>query len=56
MATLDRHHVRLPVLRFAIDLFDKSVIRQIVLDEEDEDFDSTIHEVLRDSPARIGHA
>lgn len=50
MALLDRHHVRLPVLRFVIDLFEKQVIREIILDDDDdddEDFDTTIHEVQR---------
>ncbi|KZF22739.1 putative cytosolic regulator pianissimo [Xylona heveae TC161] len=37
MNILQMHHIRLPVRRFVIDLFDKRVMRQIVLDEEDED-------------------
>jgi rapamycin-insensitive companion of mTOR len=39
---IESHHFRLPVRRFVIDLFDKSVLRQIVLDEEssEEDFAS----------------
>ncbi|OJD33072.1 cytosolic regulator pianissimo [Diplodia corticola] len=44
MAILELHHFRLPVCRFVIDLFDKNVLRQIVLEEEsssDEDNDSS---------------
>jgi hypothetical protein len=39
---LECHHFRLPVRRIVIDLFDRSVMRQIVLDEEgsEEDIDS----------------
>lgn len=37
MAILESHHFRLPICRFVIDLFDKSVLRQIVLDEEEDD-------------------
>ena len=37
MAILESHSFRLPVRRFAIDLFDKSVMRRIVLDDESED-------------------
>ena len=36
MAILESHHFRLPVCRFVIDLFDRSVLRQIVLEAEDE--------------------
>ncbi|KKY20961.1 putative cytosolic regulator pianissimo [Diplodia seriata] len=35
MAILELHHFRLPVCRFVIDLFDKNVLRQIVLEEEE---------------------
>lgn len=41
---LESHHFRLPARRFAIDLFDKSVMRRIVLDddsESDSDSDSS---------------
>lgn len=34
MTILECHHFRLPIRRFVIDLFDRSVMRQIVLDEE----------------------
>lgn len=45
MSIFDGHHFRLPVLRFVIDLFDKGVLRQIVLDDEsDDDFDTTLKE------------
>lgn len=36
MALLEAHHFRLPICRFVIDLFDKDVLKRIVLDEEDE--------------------
>lgn len=39
---LESHHYRLPSRRFALDLFDKSVMRRIVLEEDsDTDSDST---------------
>lgn len=37
MEVLESHHFRLPVCRFVIDLFDKRVLRQIVLEEDDDD-------------------
>lgn len=37
MQILSHHHYRLPACRFVIDLFDKSVMRKIVLDESDSD-------------------
>jgi hypothetical protein len=37
MQVLESHHFRLPVCRFVIDLFDKRVLRQIVLEEDDND-------------------
>ncbi|KAF2019652.1 cytosolic regulator pianissimo [Aaosphaeria arxii CBS 175.79] len=39
MQVLEAHHFRLPVCRFVLDLFDKRVLRQIVLDEEDDEDD-----------------
>jgi hypothetical protein len=39
LSILEGHHYRLPARRFALDLFDKSVMRRIVL-EEDSDTDS----------------
>ncbi|TLD37620.1 hypothetical protein E2P81_ATG04432 [Venturia nashicola] len=41
MTILESHHFRLPVCRFVIDLFDKKVMRQIVLEEEDSEADSS---------------
>ncbi len=43
MTVLECHHFRLPVRRFVIDLFDRSVMRKIVLEEEssDEEFHSS---------------
>jgi rapamycin-insensitive companion of mTOR len=37
MQILEAHHFRLPACRFVLDLFDKRVLRQIVLEEEDEE-------------------
>lgn len=37
MTILEAHHFRLPVCRFVIDLFDKRVMRQIVLEEDAEE-------------------
>lgn len=37
MQVLEAHHFRLPACRFVLDLFDKRVLEQIVLEEEDED-------------------
>ncbi|KAH8732307.1 Rapamycin-insensitive companion of mTOR, N-term-domain-containing protein [Phaeosphaeriaceae sp. PMI808] len=37
MQILEAHHFRLPACRFVLDLFDKRVLQQIVLDEEDEE-------------------
>ena len=39
LCILESHHFRLPARRFALDLFDKSVMRRIVL-EEDSDSES----------------
>jgi hypothetical protein len=39
MQILEAHHFRLPVCRFVLDLFDRSVLQQIVLDEEEGDDD-----------------
>jgi rapamycin-insensitive companion of mTOR len=36
MQILEAHHFRLPACRFVLDLFDKRVLQQIVLEEEDE--------------------
>lgn len=39
MQVLEAHHFRLPACRFVLDLFDKRVLRQIVLEEEEDDGD-----------------
>jgi len=39
MVILECHHYRLPIRRFVIDLFDRSVLRQVVLDEESSEED-----------------
>jgi rapamycin-insensitive companion of mTOR len=42
MQVLEAHHFRLPACRFVLDLFDASVLQQIVLEEEeDQSEDST---------------
>ncbi|CAI7600943.1 unnamed protein product [Penicillium pancosmium] len=40
LCILESHHFRLPARRFAIDLFDKTVMRRIVLDEDSSGTDS----------------
>ncbi|KAK7524655.1 Rapamycin-insensitive companion of mTOR, N-term-domain-containing protein [Phyllosticta citriasiana] len=40
MAILESHHFRLPVCRFVIDLFEKGVLRAIVLEEESSSSES----------------
>lgn len=37
MQILEAHHFRLPACRFVLDLFDKRVLEQIVLEEEDKE-------------------
>lgn len=39
MQVLEAHHFRLPACRFVLDLFEKRVLQQIVLEEEDEQED-----------------
>jgi rapamycin-insensitive companion of mTOR len=39
MQVLEAHHFRLPACRFVLDLFDKRVLQQIVMEEEDEEED-----------------
>lgn len=41
MQVLEAHHFRLPACRFVLDLFDKSVLPQIVLEEEEESEESS---------------
>ncbi|GAB7339348.1 hypothetical protein MBLNU457_5992t1 [Dothideomycetes sp. NU457] len=41
MAVLASHHYRLPASRFVIDLFDKSVLRKIVLEDSEDDSDGS---------------
>ncbi|KAL5426626.1 hypothetical protein PMIN04_001785 [Paraphaeosphaeria minitans] len=41
MHILEAHHFRLPACRFVLDLFDKSVLPQIVLEEEEQSEEST---------------
>jgi rapamycin-insensitive companion of mTOR len=39
MQILEAHHFRLPACRFVLDLFEKRVLEQIVLEEEEEEED-----------------
>jgi rapamycin-insensitive companion of mTOR len=55
MSILESHHFRLPVCRFVIDLFDKKVMRQVVLEEEDEeDSDDSEEEGSSESDSDLG--
>jgi hypothetical protein len=49
MQILEAHHFRLPACRFVLDLFDKRVLQQIVLEEEDEMNDDDTSESESDS-------
>jgi len=42
MRILERHHFRLPVCHFIINLFNRRVMRRIVLEEDDDEEDSAI--------------
>jgi rapamycin-insensitive companion of mTOR len=44
MQILEAHHFRLPACRFMLDLFDKRVLEQIVLEEEDDQEDESSSE------------
>ncbi|KAF2033583.1 hypothetical protein EK21DRAFT_58282 [Setomelanomma holmii] len=44
MQILEAHHFRLPACRFVLDLFDKRVLEQIVLEEEDDQEDEDTSE------------
>lgn len=44
MQILEAHHFRLPACRFILDLFDKRVLEQIVLEEEDDQEDESSSE------------
>jgi rapamycin-insensitive companion of mTOR len=39
LAILSSHRYKLPACRFVLDLFDRSVLRRLVLEEEDDDDD-----------------
>ena len=49
MQVLEAHHFRLPACRFVLDLFDKSVLQQIVLEEEDQSEEDTDSESAADT-------
>jgi hypothetical protein len=42
MQILEAHHFRLPACRFMLDLFDKRVLEQIVLEEEESNSESEV--------------
>lgn len=46
MQILEAHHFRLPACRFVLDLFDKRVLEQIVLEEEDEEIEESSNSEL----------
>jgi len=48
MQVLEAHHFRLPACRFVLDLFDKRVLQQIVMEEEEEEEDEKEQEVQDD--------
>jgi hypothetical protein len=52
MTILDSHRFHLPVRRFVLDLFDRKVMRQIVLEEED-DSDWSDNEDIEPPPTAI---
>lgn len=51
MEILEAHHFRLPACRFVLDLFDKRVLQQIVLDEEEDEESEEDSEYESDSAA-----
>jgi rapamycin-insensitive companion of mTOR len=55
MQILEAHHFRLPACRFVLDLFDKRVLQQIVLDEEDDQDDEDSGESESDSDMEQMH-
>lgn len=56
MQILQAHHFRLLVCRSVLDLFDKKVLRQIVLEEEDsEEEDSDCEDESSDEGFAHGH-
>jgi len=53
MQILEAHHFRLPACRFVLDLFEKRVLEQIVLEEEDEESEDSSG-TDSDSDAEVG--
>jgi rapamycin-insensitive companion of mTOR len=51
MQILEAHHFRLPACRFVLDLFDKRVLEQIVLEDEDEQGEESSSESDSESEA-----
>ena len=56
MQVLEAHHFRLPACRFVLDLFDKRVLQQIVLEEEEEEEEDQEEEESSDSDSEGGQA
>lgn len=54
MQILEAHHFRLPACRFILDLFDKRVLEQIVLEEEDEQEDEVSSQSEESTEASVG--
>lgn len=55
MQILEAHHFRLPACRFVLDLFDKRVLRQIVLEEETDEDEDSDSDSSSESEAGAGH-
>jgi rapamycin-insensitive companion of mTOR len=53
MQILEAHHFRLPACRFVLDLFEKRVLQQIVLEEEDDEEDEDSSE--SESESEVEH-
>jgi rapamycin-insensitive companion of mTOR len=51
MQILEAHHFRLPACRFVLDLFDKRVLEQIVLEEEGDQEEESSSESDSESEA-----
>jgi rapamycin-insensitive companion of mTOR len=51
MQILEAHHFRLPACRFVLDLFDKRVLEQIVLEDEDDQGEESSSESDSESEA-----
>jgi len=53
MEILEQHRFHLPVCRFVLDLFDRGVLRRVVLQESDEDEDEDEDDEEEESSGRL---